>query len=66
MEVIERTAARLILSISDDELLIVNNALNEVCNALPRASFETRMGATLSDVRSLLDSVNTLLPPLAE
>jgi hypothetical protein len=36
------------------EAVIINNALNEVCNALDTAEFSTRMGATLDEVRTLL------------
>lgn len=62
MDVIERSEERVTLAVGIDELRIINNALNEVCNALPRASFETRIGATLADARLLLNEVNALLP----
>ena len=43
-----------LIKFSEDELLILNNALNEVCNALDRAEFFTRMGAELENVKDLL------------
>ena len=46
---------------SVEELLILNNALNEVCNGLPLRDFETRVGAPLSSVESLLNEVGAAL-----
>ncbi len=46
-----------LIRFSNKELLILNNALNEVCNALDRVEFSTRMGAELQDVRDLLRQI---------
>jgi len=43
------------------DLLIVNNALNEVCNALDTTEFSTRMGASLNEAQTLLREVADLL-----
>ena len=40
-----------------DELLAINNALNEVCNALDVREFDTRMGCNREFVKSLLKEV---------
>jgi hypothetical protein len=66
MKVLEKSQEHVVLAIAISELQIINNALNEVCNALPQASFGTRMGASLTDVRRLLGEVNALLPELAD
>ena len=50
-----------LLHVNRDELLIINNALNEVCNGLPLRDFETRMGAHLPEVESLLSLVGQAL-----
>lgn len=44
-----------------DELLILNNALNEVCNGLDFSELATRMGAQRQQVESLLAQVHSLL-----
>ena len=49
------------VSLSPEELLIINNALNEVVNGFEIPEFATRIGANSSDVRRLLAQVNTLL-----
>lgn len=46
---------------SRDELLIVNAALNEVCNGIDLFEFETRIGATREQVMGLLEQIGTLL-----
>jgi hypothetical protein len=44
-----------------DELLIINNALNEVCNGIDIDEFGTRIGASTVEVRSLLASVGNVI-----
>ncbi len=48
------TGQEVLLRIKRDELLILNNALNEVCNGLDQEEFVTRMGATRREVEELL------------
>lgn len=43
-----------VLSLSLDELITINNALNEVCNALDVPDFQTRMGVELEEALALL------------
>jgi hypothetical protein len=49
------------ISISRDELLIINNALNEVCNGIEVPEFETRIGATMEMANALLQSFGKLM-----
>jgi hypothetical protein len=50
------------VTISSDELSIINNALNEVCNGIDlRGEFDTRMGCTLQEARELLKTVHSLI-----
>jgi len=45
-----------------DELYIINNALNEVCNGIDlRGEFDTRMGCTVEEARELLRAVYSLI-----
>jgi hypothetical protein len=43
--------------------VLVNNALNEVCNGIEIPAFSTRLGATKSEARQLLAEVHALTPP---
>jgi hypothetical protein len=49
------------VQLSFSEILIINNALNEMCNAFGFSEFETRMGATVDEALALLKSVGQLL-----
>ena len=48
------------LVVSYDEVEILNNAINEVCNGLDVPEFSTRMGADLTEVQRLLRELHTL------
>jgi hypothetical protein len=45
------------------ELVLLNNALNEVCNGvhIDDEDFATRLGGTRDEVRAILDRVRELL-----
>lgn len=61
MEVIHAAAELSQVSLDRVELLIVNAALNEVCNGIDDFEFETRIGVNRERVASLLSEVGTLL-----
>jgi hypothetical protein len=61
MEIINTAAERSQVEIDRDELLIVNAALNEVCNGIAVFEFETRIGADRARVAALLKEVGALL-----
>jgi hypothetical protein len=51
----------MIIELTNDELGIINNALNEVCNGVDlQGEFETRMGCTLFEARQLLARIDKL------
>lgn len=59
---IERVSAgRFVIDASEDDLLVLNNALNEVCNGLPIRDFETRIGMPLGFAESMLREVSEAL-----
>lgn len=64
MELIEYDGCRANVSISFDELVILNNALNEVCNGLDQFDFETRIGAKHEEVVTLFKSIGLCLDKL--
>ena len=49
------------LELTMDELGIINNVLNEVCNGIVlEGEFDSRMGCTLHEVRQLLAKIRAL------
>ena len=61
MEIINAAVERSQVEISREELLIVNAALNEVCNGIEVFEFETRIGADRKRVAALLKEIGFLL-----
>ncbi len=63
MEVIDTTPESSVIRLSNDEISMLNNALNEVCNGvhISEAAFGTRLGATKSEMRGLLNEIHRLL-----
>jgi hypothetical protein len=57
MEVKGLQTNQILIKLTIDELVILNNALNEVCNALDITEFSTRMGAELEEARNLLRQI---------
>lgn len=49
------------VQLSFSEILIINNELNEICNAFGLSDFETRIGTTVEKASALLKSVGQLL-----
>lgn len=49
------------VQLSFSEIVIINNALNKICNAFGLSEFETRIGATVEEASALLKSVEQLL-----
>ena len=49
------------VTMSLDELIIINNALNEICNGINIEEFESRIGASLDEVRSMLGIVGAAI-----
>jgi hypothetical protein len=48
--------------VEEYELTVLNNALNEVCNGLHIADFETRVGAPLRFAEQMLAQIGSALP----
>ena len=49
------------VQLSKDEIGIINNALNEVCNGVDlEGEFETRMGCTVEKARTVLAKIHAL------
>lgn len=61
MKTEKKTVGAATITLSVSELITINNALNEVCNALHVDEFQTRIGATIEEARELLSSINQVL-----
>ena len=49
------------VELTNYELYIINNALNEVCNGIHlKGEFDTCMGCTVEEARELLVKIHTL------
>jgi hypothetical protein len=66
MRVVELAANSATIGLSFDEVYIIHNALNEVCNALDLEEFATRMGAEHGTVASLLGDTRSLIDRLEQ
>lgn len=53
------------LNITESELLILNAALNEVCNGIDVAEFETRIGSGKEEVAVLLKRIGEILDKMS-
>lgn len=54
MNVAKISKEKIILELSKDELGVLSNALNEVCNGIEVWEFETRIGITSEDAKAIL------------
>lgn len=57
MKAIKIDKDNFILEISKDELGVLSNALNEVCNGIEVWEFDTRIGIKIDNARKILESL---------
>ena len=51
------------VELSKQEVQIINNALNEVCNGIHlEGEFDTRMGCSVEEGRALLAEIHAICP----
>ena len=52
----------MLVELTKDELGIINNALNEVCNGIDlEGEFDSRMGCTVEEGRAVLAKIQSLV-----
>ena len=66
MEFIEQRSDGALVLLSKDEVGIIGNALNEVCNGIHIRGFETRMSCTLVEVKGLLKKMGQTYKMLSD
>ena len=55
-------ASLVTVELSTDEILVLNNAMNEVCNGIHlEGEFGTRMGCSIEEARRLLADIHSLV-----
>jgi hypothetical protein len=61
MKVLQQSPSESSVALSIDELMIINNALNEILNGVEIPGFHSRIGATREEVALLLQQIGKLL-----
>lgn len=64
MKSIDLKDRSVVIELSDRELILINNALNEVCNGIDVPEFETRLGGTTEEASRLLREIGKELKKL--
>lgn len=54
-------SSELAIEVSIDELILINNALNEITNGMDVSEFSIRLGATLEEALKLQSDIRGLL-----
>lgn len=61
MEILEKHVGGATIRLNPEELLIINNALNEVCNGVDlKGEFQTRIGVQVDHAVRLLKAMHAL------
>jgi len=66
MDLLQSTNRHAEIRCSLKDLLIINNALNEVCHGIDLPEFEIRMGTTLQNAKTLLGQVSVVIDNINE
>lgn len=62
MQILKASDGTYSLNVDEHELTVLNNALNEICNGVDIAEFETRVGATMRFAEQMLMQIGSALP----
>lgn len=65
MDLLSTTKFDAELKITEKELLILNSALNEICNGIDVTEFETRIGSDKNEVAALLSKIGSILDKMS-
>jgi hypothetical protein len=66
MQVRESDSSHIILDLSRNELILLNNSLNEVCHGLDLPDFSTRLGAGWDELEALRRQINAALETMTK
>ena len=61
MELVKLEGRGAVVTLNESELLVLNAALNEVCNGINVQEFDTRIGSSKESVANLLGKISRVL-----
>ena len=61
MQVQKSNQSNIVLDLTHNELILLNNALNEVCHGLDIPEFSIRLGASWDELEALRRQINAAL-----
>lgn len=61
MELVKLEGRGAVVTLNESELLVLNAALNEVCNGINVQEFDTRIGSSKESVANLLGNISRVL-----
>jgi hypothetical protein len=61
MQIRQSDNSHIVLGLTHNELILVNNALNEVCHGIDLPQFSMRLGASWEELEALRREINTAL-----
>ncbi len=66
MQIRESDPSHIVLDLSRNELILLNNSLNEVCHGLDLPDFSTRLGAGWDELEALRRQINAALETMGK
>lgn len=61
MELVNLEGRSAVVVLNESELLVLNAALNEICNGIDVQEFDTRIGSSKESVADLLGKIGSVL-----
>jgi hypothetical protein len=61
MQIRQSDESHVLLDLSRNELILLNNTLNEICNGLDLPDFSTRLGAQRDELEALFRQIKEAL-----
>lgn len=61
MELVKLEGRGAVVTLNESEILVLNAALNEVCNGINVQEFDTRIGSSKESVANLLGNISRVL-----
>ncbi|KQN48518.1 hypothetical protein [Serratia sp. Leaf51] len=61
MELVKLEGRGAVVTLNESELLVLNAALNEICNGIDVQEFDTRIGSSKESVANLLGKISRVL-----
>ncbi len=66
MQLRESDDAHVVLELTHNELIVLNNALDEVCHGIDLPDFSTRLGVQRDEIEALLRQISDVLQGMAK